>query len=171
MTNTEICKRLESGQNDITMFLSGSPDEAFFKGSNDQWSPAHHVAHLTFTHTRVAGGLKAEDRLPDYKEVPRTYEEIRDTYKIALQRATSGGFLQNNPFAAKPGADKEITTHAFLQASQALREATTEYSEVELDTKGMPHPLLGLLSVREMLLFMIYHDQHHLLGIQKLVKD
>jgi hypothetical protein len=79
--------------------------------------------------------------------------------------------LKNNPFAAKVKSDtKETIIADFSWAAQGLREAVNGWTETELDTKGIQHPLLGLLSAREMLLFMIYHDQHHLLGIQKLVE-
>jgi DinB superfamily len=168
----EICSKLESGQNDIVTFLSDSSAEVFFKGSDERWSPAHHLAHLTFTHKRVTRGFKAKDRLQDYAEEPKSYEEVKSTYLTALQKAASAGFLRNNPFAAKVESDnKETEIAAFLQAAQALREAVSDWSEIDLNTKGMEHPLLALLSAREILLFMIYHDQHHLLNIQKLVKD
>jgi hypothetical protein len=35
------------------------------------------------------------------------------------------------------------------------------YSEDELDQYILPHPLLGKLTLREMLFFTIYHVKHH----------
>jgi hypothetical protein len=172
MTKHEICSKLEVGQSDIVTFLRGLSDEIFFKGSDERWSPAHHLAHLTFTHKRVARGFKAKDRLQDYAGELKSYEEVKSTYLAALQNAASAGFLQNNPFAAKlESNNKETEITAFLQTAQGLREAVSDWSVEELNTKGMLHPLLGLLSAREILLFMIYHDQHHLLGIQQRVKE
>jgi hypothetical protein len=172
MTKHEICSKLESGQNDIVMFLRSLSDEVFFKGSNERWSPAYHLAHLTFTHKRVARGFKAKDRLQEYAGEPKSYEEIKSNYLAALQNAASAGFLQNNPFAARVESDnKETEITAFLQTARALREAVSDWSEEELNTKGMQHPLLNLISAREILLFMVYHDQHHLLGIQRGVNE
>jgi hypothetical protein len=171
MTNADMCKRLESGQNDIVNDLVALPEPVFFAGSDERWSPAHHIAHLAFTHKSVARGFKAKDRLPAYLEASKSYEEMRDSYVRALARATSAGFLQNNPFVAKPEGSKEMVLQTFLQAGQGLREVVAQWSEADLDTKGMKHPLLGLLSAREMLLFMIYHDLHHGHGIQKLIED
>jgi DinB superfamily len=171
MTKTDIFKQLESGQNDISVFCSGLGDDVFFAGNDERWGPAYHLAHLAFTHKRVARGFEAKDRLPDYPGEPRTYEEVKSNYLAALQRASSAGFLQNNPFASKPESDNKETVIAdFSEATQHLREAAASWSEIELNTKGMQHPLMGDLSALEILLFMIYHDQHHLLGIQKLVK-
>jgi hypothetical protein len=171
MTVSELCRELESRQTELVAFVGTIRDEIFFKGSDERWSPAHHLAHLTFTHKRVTRGFKAKDQLQDYSGEPRSYETMKSKYLTALQSAASAGFLKNNPFAAKVKSDtKETIIADFSWAAQGLREAVNGWTETELDTKGIQHPLLGLLSAREMLLFMIYHDQHHLLGIQKLVE-
>jgi DinB superfamily len=171
MTKSELCSRLESGQNDITTFFGSLSDEIFFAGSDERWSPAHHLAHLTFAHKRVTRGLKSKERLQDYTGEPKGFEEIKNNYLTALQKATSAGSLQNNPFGAQPETrDKDKEIARFSQAAGELREAVSEWSEAELDAKAMPHVLLGLLSARDILFFMIYHDQHHLQGVQKLAK-
>jgi hypothetical protein len=170
MTSTDILKRLESGQNDIAIFFGGLDDKSFFDGTDERWGPAQHLAHLTFTHKRVTRGFAAKDRLLEYSGEPKTYDEVVANYLAALQRASSGGFLTNNPFASKPeSTDKKTVIAEFLQTTKDLRDAVVTWSETELDTKGMQHPLMGMLSARELLLFMIYHDQHHLLGVQKII--
>ncbi|MGL4611498.1 MAG: DinB family protein [Trueperaceae bacterium] len=172
MTSTDILQKLESASKDIAAFCKGLSDEVFFSGSDERWGPAHHLAHLTFTHKRVAKGFNAKDRLPSYSVKPKTYEEVKANYLAALQSGSSAGFLTNNPFASKPESDKKDTViSAFLATTQKLREAIATWSENDLNIKGMQHPLMGDLSTKEMLLFMIYHDQHHLLGIQKHVKE
>jgi hypothetical protein len=35
------------------------------------------------------------------------------------------------------------------------------WSEAELDAYRLPHPLLGRLSVREMMFFTLLHNRHH----------
>ena len=40
------------------------------------------------------------------------------------------------------------------------------FTENELDTLSIPHPLLGSISLREMLYNAIYHVEHH----QKIIK-
>jgi len=37
-----------------------------------------------------------------------------------------------------------------------------DWSELQMDRIRLPHPVLGKLSVREMLFFTLYHNQHHL---------
>ena len=40
--------------------------------------------------------------------------------------------------------------------------AIGKWSEEKLDALQLPHPLLGNLTVREMLLFTLYHQRHHI---------
>jgi hypothetical protein len=113
----------------------------------------------------VAQGLKSKDRLPPYTKNPRPYEEVRDTYLTALKN-TPLEVLANNPFVLKlDGSSQEGMIEAYLKVGQELREAAALWSETE--AKEMPHPLMGLVSVREVLLFVLYHDHHHLQGVQR----
>ncbi len=171
MTNPDICQRLEQAQATFASFSNTLSEETFFDGSDERWSPAHHLGHLTLTYNRLTTGFKSKERLPEYTKTPRSYEEVREAYLTALNN-TPPALLANNPFAVQlDGSAREDMMQAFLQAGQDLREAATAWSETELDTKGLKHPLLGLISAREMLCFVLYHDGHHLLGVQKLIEN
>ena len=47
-------------------------------------------------------------------------------------------------------------------ATVNLCNQVARWNEADLDRYRMPHPLLGLLTVREMLQFTVYHTAHHL---------
>lgn len=42
-----------------------------------------------------------------------------------------------------------------------MRTALEGWSERDLDRIRMPHPILGMLTTREMLFFTLYHNRHH----------
>ena len=48
-----------------------------------------------------------------------------------------------------------------------LTAQVARFSEEELDQLILPHPLLGKLTLREMLYFTIYHVKHHEKTIQR----
>jgi hypothetical protein len=94
----------------------------------------------------------------------RTYEQLRDTYLARLP-----AFKGRNPFAPKPVEaidDAEAwRSNVMLQYDTTLQElarATERWSEGSLDRFRMPHVLLGKLTVREMLFFVLYHNLHHI---------
>ena len=47
-------------------------------------------------------------------------------------------------------------------AHEALVAQVARWPEPAFDRYRLPHPLLGKLSVREMLFFTLYHNAHHL---------
>jgi hypothetical protein len=171
-TKESIVDTLESGHKSIIDYVSGLSKETFFNGSDERWSPAHHVGHLTLTHTSVSRGFPLKDRLPVYDKPSRSYDEIKTFYLEALKNAPPA-FLANNPFAVKikPEDTQQGLLETFKQKVKDLYEPLESWSEEELDTKAMKHPVLGLLSVREMFFFIAIHDQHHLEGIQNLVSQ
>jgi hypothetical protein len=61
---------------------------------------------------------------------------------------------------------RESLIQKLNKAITDLCEKAANYSESDLDTYILPHPLLGKLTLREMLYFTTYHVQHH----QELIK-
>ena len=50
---------------------------------------------------------------------------------------------------------------------QQLTKRLNNISESDLDVIILPHPLLGKLTLREMLYFTIYHAEHHTSSVKK----
>ncbi|MBN8578769.1 MAG: DinB family protein [Cytophagales bacterium] len=57
--------------------------------------------------------------------------------------------------------------HNLTNEVTKLASKLNRFSEAELDLYILPHPLLGKLTLREMIYFTCYHVQHH----QELVKQ
>ena len=56
---------------------------------------------------------------------------------------------------------------AQIQATTVLRN----WRDTDLDKYFLPHPLLGKLTIREMLFFTLYHDRHHVNNVRKLLDN
>ena len=52
-----------------------------------------------------------------------------------------------------------------------MARQTSQISEHKLDRCILPHPLLGKLTLREMIYFTIYHMEHHLVHLKAQKKD
>jgi hypothetical protein len=159
----DLLAALRSDGDRVAAFFRAIPEERFFAGSDTDWSPAHHAEHLALAHTTVARGLRAGGRLPVHASgVSRTYVQVRDTYRATLA-ATPAAFLRANPFAPTihTGSGARAVVQRYEDAHALLCAAAGSWSETELDARAVSHPLLGPLSMREMLYFMLYHDAHH----------
>lgn len=130
-----------------------------------KWSIGQHAAHLVLS-TRPLNKALRMSRV----ELKSTFGERgaraeRDTESmIAVYRAALSQGLQA-PARFTPGEIKEEDKSGLLgdlqQELAALQTVIESWEESDLSEYVIPHPALGALTVREMLIFTIYHTEHH----------
>lgn len=88
----------------------------------------------------------------------RSYEELVARYHSKLK----AGGRASGRFVPPPKTDsvEKLSTNLY-KVVQMLTRRIDRFSETQLDQLILPHPLLGKLTLREMLYFTIYHVQHH----------
>ena len=93
-----------------------------------------------------------------------TYEELCDRYRAEIARGAqaSGRYLPNQE-TATGDADmkKKELMDQWSKANQELLTIIEKWDESELDKYLLPHPLIGKLTIREMIFFTIYHNLRH----------
>lgn len=89
----------------------------------------------------------------------RSYEALVAKYKTKLAEGGRAGGRFIPPTAEWTEREKLLRRLELLVA--ALGKKVAKVKENQLDTYILPHPLLGKLTLREMLYFTIYHVQHH----------
>jgi len=52
-----------------------------------------------------------------------------------------------------------------------MQAALGKWSDKALDNYLLPHPLLGKMTVREILFFTLYHNLHHVNDVQRLLNQ
>ena len=167
----ELRAALQRQSLQLNAFFSSIPMRRFFDGSDESWSPAHHVQHLIQSVTPLARALQNASRLPATAEgtTSRTFVEVRDAYLKALGAGVPpvGRFAPTlEPVKDREKYQRELS-RGFSGALVQLSSALEGLKDDDLDRYAMPHPLMGLITVREMVLFTIYHNQHHEAGIKK----
>lgn len=165
----EILAALESGAREIEVFFRALPREAFFAGDDERWGPAHHISHLTLAYKRAGRGFASPDGLPPYDGGPaRTIEQLGTIYAARISQVPAEQLLRNPlPPRVGPESVQGDLVSEYATASANLREAAGKWSEADCDARAMPHPFLGLLSAREMMLFFVMHDRRHYDGVRR----
>lgn len=140
--------------------------EAQFQAAPDgKWSAGQTLDHLI----RAIKPLQLAYRLPKFallilfgktNRPSRTYDELVTKYKTKL---TAGGKARG-PFVPPVTSfeKKEALIRKYEEQKQKLITKVEKQSEKDLDTYILPHPLLGKVTLREMLFFTIHHNEHHL---------
>ncbi|ULH15079.1 DinB family protein [Deinococcus sp. KNUC1210] len=170
-TRSDLGAALAEAERQVSAYFAALPDAVFFAGPGERWSPAQHLQHLTLAHRPLTGAL----RLPRLallavggrtERESRSYAEMRQTYQAALG---AGGKASGRYLPVLNGQTQAALVSDFRQASQQLREALEGWPEADLTTFLLPHPILGKITVREMLYFSVYHQYHHLNGVRSSV--
>lgn len=168
----DVLRGLAGAQADWTAYAAALPLDAFFRApAPGRWAPAGHLRHLTLTHRRVTQGLgmprPALRVMFGAPSTHRPYPEVVTAYRAAL---AAGGTAPDRYVPAPDTDPTEATRTAVLdgyaRGAAALRAALARWPDAALDTHALPHDLLGRLSVRELAYFTLYHDLHHLRGVQ-----
>jgi nitrate/nitrite-specific signal transduction histidine kinase len=173
---SEIISALQTQKLEIPAFLSVIPTNQFFDRIGESWSVAHHLQHITNATNRVAQGLANPGVLPkrepatptrDFATLHQTYlDTLKDTPGETLRQFGSRVTLEEHQDL---DAYKTQLISSFAHAISNFNAALETFDEANLETLGMPHPLLGLISTREMVFFTVFHNAHHQNGIQKLL--
>jgi len=161
-----IVTALSNLTREIDDYLEPMTDEVFETPQGEFWSPAGHIRHLGKSVRAVTRGmsqprllLKAFGRT----DRRRSFTQVVEVYHQAL--ADGGKAGKFGPSEATPSRDE--VTERFLTASRQLECAVADWSEEQLDRYRLPHPLIGKLTVREMLFFTLYHNAHHVRRIHE----
>jgi uncharacterized damage-inducible protein DinB len=172
-TRPEIITALVAAEREVAEFFGALPDDEFVQRVGEAWTPAEHLRHLCIAMGAVARGLAVPRwllrlRFGRARAPSRAYDVVRETYRASLGRGAgaTGRFVprRENLSPARAADCRKDLLARWSRVNGALRAALEQWSEADLDRTRMPHPILGPLTVREMLFFTLYHDGHHVEG-------
>lgn len=154
---------------DDTFWSSFSPDAFIAKPDDRSWSPAQNVLHLISAIKPVVMALRLPRFLPrllfgKFNAPSRHYDNIVELYQKVLAEGgqASGKYLPKPvPTPSDPVNYQRTKVSTLTATIQSLAKALEPWTEQDLDRIQLPHPLLGKLTVREMLFFTLYHLGHH----------
>jgi len=164
MNKKEIQGRLITVHQEFIHGLRPLSEEDFQYAVEGKWNAGQQLDHVY----RSVKPLSQALMLPAFvirvlfgkaNRSSRTYEELVARYRQKLQ---AGGTAPGR-FVPKGCSleDREALAKALMGQVASLSKRMGKYSESELDTLILPHPLLGKVTMREMLYFTIYHAEHH----------
>lgn len=146
--------------------LDSLSDEQFLKQNGSKWSASQQLDHIVKSVKPVdmAFGLPLfvlKMKFGTANRQSRTYEELVTKYLNALRNKRD--FKMPSEFAPSQiqVEQRQKAGEKLDKLIHKLCKRLLKFSEKELDTYILPHPLMGKLTLREMLYFTAYHVQHH----------
>lgn len=168
-TLPEIARRIAEVRDALAAYFGALPEDDLFHRTPGAWAPIDDLRHLVRVNAAVVRGLRVPGwalrmRFGRPARRPWSYDRLAVIYDALL----ASGVKAPQPFEPRPGivadrsAYRERVLGQWASVKAELLARVERLSERRADRASLPHPGLGLLSIREMLFFVIHHDLHHL---------
>ena len=165
MNKETIIAKLQKNHEEFSNFILDMDEAKFSNTPYGEWSAGQHLDHIIRSIKPLQQGLILPFfliKLVFGKPIRsnRTYDETIELYHKALENGgkASGQFI---PKKIKFSIQKNLVKKHDDLVLKLLKQVAS-LSEKDLDTLLVPHPLLGKMTLREMMYFTIYHVHHHL---------
>jgi hypothetical protein len=168
-TKAEIISTLKDSRQRVLDWFTAIPAKDFFTRQGEEWSPSDNVDHLIRAHQPVTLAMKFPKVVLQLifgkaNRPSKSYEALCEKYIGALLKGgrAGGTFLptQESPQENAEERKKRILYQLSKESARLISIAET-WDETALDKHILPHPLIGKLTIREMLYFTIYHNLRH----------
>lgn len=161
----QIISALNENVDAFNNYIAPLTKEQFEVCPNGKWSAGQNLDHLI----RAIKPLQLAYGLPKFalrilfgktNRPSKTYDELVAKYKAKL----AAGGRASGPFIPRfIGFEKKgELIKKYTEQKQNLISKIEKQNEKDLDVYILPHPLLGKVTLREMLYFTIHHNEHHL---------
>jgi hypothetical protein len=164
MTRQDIQYKLQEKHIAFAELIVSLNDNDFLFSANGKWTAGQQLDHIYRSVAAVKMGLTLPKLLIKLivgkaNRPSKDYEAVIAKYNLRLEAGGKAGgrFI---PKPVKPDQKTELK-EKLLKAVNSLCKKMEKYDEKQLDYYILPHPLLGKLTIREMLYFTIYHVEHH----------
>jgi len=159
MKKQQIIEVLEEKHKELFLWLENHPDQ--------KWTTGQHILHLEISARMLNKALSMPRFLLKYKfgtsnRPSRTYQEVAKRYneRLAENQERAKKFNQDLKI---PDIEKKYQLISKLQIlNKKLQYKTNKLKGKDLDTLLLPHPLMGKMTVREIIMWSAHHTDHHL---------
>lgn len=164
MTKDTIIQKLQIDHYEFIDLMLSLSESDFTLSVNNKWTAGQHFEHICLSVSPLTKAL----RLPRFvlkmifgkaNRPSRDYDPLVEKYHDKLAK---GGTASRRFIPKQVNPEQQILLKNKLSGIvEQLCKTVNRYSELELDHYILPHPLLGKITIREMLYFTIYHVEHH----------
>lgn len=164
MRKPEIIDLLKTNHEKFIDSFTNLNEQQFITSMNNKWSPGQQLDHIIKSVKPVVLALGLPHFIPRMlfgkaTRPSRSYESLVEKYQAKL--ATGG----KSPGQFVPG---KMNFDSKTKSIQKLNELVAKLgrqieskTDKQLDYYLLPHPLIGKLTFREMVMFTAYHAEHH----------
>jgi hypothetical protein len=164
MDKPTIIELLTRNYNSFITYINGLTTEEYLFSYRQKWAAGQQLNHIVLCIKPLLQvfSLDSATIAQNFGSTNRpgvSYDELLETY---LGKLKEGGKAPDRFVPEIGDVDKrKVLAESLGKMVKDLCSKIEGFTEQELDSLCIPHPLLGNLTMREMLFNVIYHVQHH----------
>jgi hypothetical protein len=176
-TIADLIDRLTEVQHGVAQTVVGMTQHQFDYGTDAVWSPSSYLKHLLLSNKPFvkALGLPKEQLETLFGLSADSARTFADVVEIYTARIAAGIRAEDNPqvtpvtyrMPQDVTDERAYLVETWNTAHENLFKVLQTWSEEALDRYQLPHPVMGLISVRAMLFFTLHHNTMHWRDIQQ----
>lgn len=166
MDKETIADLIEAKHVQLISWLEQQPDESWTTGPEGKWTQGQQALHLLQSIKPLNDALSMPKFVLRYKfgkanRPVRDYDAIVKRYQERLVDAKGKTFKGSQNMKVPTLEDKKYILDRLQTESKKLQYKTKKISDKNLDTVILPHPLMGKMPVREIIMWTAHHVEHH----------
>ncbi|GGW61892.1 DinB family protein [Winogradskyella epiphytica] len=166
MHKNDIADLIEEKYSELMTWLENQPDEYWTKGPKNKWTTGQQALHLLQSIKPLNDALSMPKWLlrlkyGKAKRVFKDYDVLVADYQKQLKEKKGFIYKPSRNMKVPTLLDKHYLLNRLQTEHKKLQYKVKRISEVNLDTVVLPHPILGKMPVREIIMWTAHHAEHH----------
>lgn len=166
MEKDAIANLIEEKNKVLIDWITNQDCDKWLEGPDGKWTTGQHVLHLLQSIKPLNSALSMPKFVLRYKfgkanrEV-RDYQTVVNRYQERLKNAKGRTFGPSKNMTIPALTEKQYLIDRLQVESKKLQYKTRKISDKNLDTLILPHPLMGKMPIREIIMWTAHHIEHH----------
>ncbi|NNC71122.1 MAG: DinB family protein [Flavobacteriaceae bacterium] len=166
MKKEAIADILEEKHEALFKWLENQPEEIWEKGPEGKWTTGQHFLHLLKSIKPLNDALSMPRLLirtqfgKNNREV-RSYETVAERYEKKLSKNIEKAKEFNERLKTSKLSERDYVLNRLQTESKKLQYKVRRIKDKNLDELVLPHPLMGKMPVREIIMWTAHHVDHH----------
>lgn len=166
MDKFEIADLLEIKHQDLFSWIENQPLDNWEKGPKEKWTTGQHILHLVNSLQLLNNALSYPKFILKYKfgtcnRPSRNYDAVAKRYQQKLMDNQDKAKIFNQKLEQPTLNEREVLLTKFQIQQKKLQYKTKKIKNKNLDTLVIPHPLMGKMTIREIIMWTAHHTEHH----------
>lgn len=172
MDKEEIANLIDAKHSELISWLGQQPNETWTQGPEGKWTQGQQALHLLQSIVPLNNALSLPKFLIRYKfgkanRSVRDYNTIVNRYNERLKDAKGKTFKGSQNMKIPEIDEKQYILNRLQTESKKLQYKTKKISDKNLDKLILPHPLMGKMPIREIIMWTAHHVEHHTLILKE----